>query len=112
VERRYSFDYVNDQAELDRQIQAKSPGDVEGYRRFLAYSEELLQEGYIKLGTAPFLSFSSMLRAAAGADQAAGLALGPRQGGGLHQGAAPAAGVSFHTCWLEAIRSRRPPSTL
>ncbi|MDP8916645.1 MAG: phytoene desaturase [Pseudomonadota bacterium] len=60
----YSFDYVNDQAELDRQIRAKSPRDVEGYRRFLAYSEELLQEGYIKLGAAPFLSFSSMLRAA------------------------------------------------
>jgi len=33
------FDYVNDQAELDRQIAAKNPGDVEGYRRFLKFSE-------------------------------------------------------------------------
>src|SRR5215469_7378896 len=42
-----TFDYVNDQAELDRQIAARSPGDVAGYRRFLGYSEELLREGYV-----------------------------------------------------------------
>ena len=33
------FDYVNDQAELDRQIAEFDPRDVEGYRRFLAYSQ-------------------------------------------------------------------------
>ena len=60
----YSFDYVNDQAELDRQIAARSPADVAGYKRFLSYSEELLEEGYVKLGAVPFLEFSSMLRAA------------------------------------------------
>lgn len=60
----FRFDYVNDQAEIDRQIRAKSPADVEGYRRFLAYSEELFHEGYEKLGAVPFLSFSSMIKAA------------------------------------------------
>ncbi len=60
----FVFDYVNDQAELDRQIGAACPADVDGYRRFLAYSEELLAEGYVKLGAAPFLAFSSMIRAA------------------------------------------------
>jgi len=59
----YSFDYVNDQAELDRQIGAKSPADVAGYQRFLAYSKELLEEGYVKLGAVPFLSVSSMIAA-------------------------------------------------
>ncbi|WP_374274650.1 phytoene desaturase [Brevundimonas sp.] len=58
------FDYVNDQGELDRQIAARNPADVEGYRRFLAYSEELLQEGYVKLGAKPFLDFASMIKAA------------------------------------------------
>jgi phytoene desaturase len=58
------FDYVNDQAELDRQIEARNPEDVQGYRRFLAYSEALYQEGYLKLGTVPFLSFWSMIKAA------------------------------------------------
>ncbi|MGH7125586.1 MAG: phytoene desaturase, partial [Stellaceae bacterium] len=58
------FDYVNDQAELDRQIAARSPRDVEGYRRFLAYSEALLAEGYVKLGHVPFPDFRSMMRVA------------------------------------------------
>ncbi|MEM6849565.1 MAG: phytoene desaturase [Pseudomonadota bacterium] len=58
------FDYVNDQAELDRQIAERNPKDVHGYRRFLKYSEELYEEGYIKLGTAPFLDFKSMVKAA------------------------------------------------
>ncbi|RYF95110.1 MAG: phytoene desaturase, partial [Caulobacteraceae bacterium] len=59
-----TFDYVNDQAELDRQIGARNPADVEGYKRFLKYSEELFQEGYVKLGHVPFLDFKSMIVAA------------------------------------------------
>ena len=58
------FVYANDQAALDRQIAQRSPADVEGYRRFLAYSERLLEEGYIKLGHVPFPDFRSMLRVA------------------------------------------------
>lgn len=58
------FDYVNDQEELDRQIAARNPADVEGYRKFLAYSEDVLQNGYIELGAVPFLNFSSMVKAA------------------------------------------------
>ena len=60
----YRFDYADDQARLDAQIAAKSPEDVEGYRRFLAYSYELYREGYERLGTVPFLNFGSMLKAA------------------------------------------------
>ena len=58
------FDYVNDQDELDRQIVARNPADKEGYRRFLAYSQDLLKEGYLKLGAVPFLDFASMVKAA------------------------------------------------
>ncbi|WMS43365.1 phytoene desaturase [Acuticoccus sp. MNP-M23] len=58
------FDYVNDQAELDRQIEARNPKDVVGYRKFLAYSEALYHEGYEKLGAVPFLDFKSMIRVA------------------------------------------------
>jgi phytoene desaturase len=60
----YRFDYVNDQAVLDRQIAEKSPGDVAGYRDFLKYSQALLEEGYVKLGAAPFLDFRSMVKVA------------------------------------------------
>lgn len=60
----FRFDYADDQEALDRQISAKSPPDVEGYRRFLAYSADLYREGYEKLGTVPFLNVGSMLKVA------------------------------------------------
>lgn len=60
----YRFDYVNDQDALDRQIAEKSPEDVDGYKRFLAYSEDLYREGYEKLGAVPFLRFWDMVKAA------------------------------------------------
>ncbi|HXQ17661.1 MAG TPA: phytoene desaturase [Caulobacteraceae bacterium] len=58
------FDYVNDQEELDRQIAAKNPADVEGYRRFLKFSEAVYDEGYKRLGGVPFLKITDMLAAA------------------------------------------------
>ena len=58
------FDYANDQAALDAQIAARNPADVAGYRRFLDYSRAVFKEGYLKLGTVPFLSFRSMVQAA------------------------------------------------
>lgn len=59
-----SFDYTNDDARLTEQIARLDPRDVEGYRRFLAYSAGVFVEGYEKLGAVPFLDFRSMLRAA------------------------------------------------
>lgn len=57
------FDYDNDQARLEAQIRRINPRDVEGYRQFLAYSKAVFKEGYLKLGSVPFLSFRDMLRA-------------------------------------------------
>jgi phytoene desaturase len=57
------FDYANDQQALDRQIHARNPADVAGYQRFLAYSKAVFEEGYLKLGAVPFLSFRDMLAA-------------------------------------------------
>ncbi|MEM6538241.1 MAG: phytoene desaturase [Pseudomonadota bacterium] len=60
----FSFDYCQDEASLLSQIEAKSPDDVEGYKRFHDYSEDLYVEGYQKLGAVPFLNFWSMIKAA------------------------------------------------
>lgn len=60
----FYFDYHNDIDNTLRQIQNKNPKDVEGYKRLLAYSRDVMNEGYIKLGTEPFLNFASMLKAA------------------------------------------------
>jgi phytoene desaturase len=57
------LDYDNDQQRLEGQIARFNPRDVEGYRRFLDYSRAVFREGYLKLGTVPFLSFRDMLRA-------------------------------------------------
>lgn len=59
-----TFDYVNDDEILARQIEALEPADVEGYGHFLQYAEGVYVEGYEKLGAVPFLDFKSMLRAA------------------------------------------------
>ena len=59
----FKFDYADDQDAIDRQIALKSPQDVEGYRRFLKYSQDVYREGYEKLGTVPFLHFKSMIKA-------------------------------------------------
>ncbi|NDF15988.1 FAD-dependent oxidoreductase, partial [bacterium] len=45
----YRFDYSNDLEGTLSQIRAKSPGDEDGYREFLKYSEEVFNEGYTKL---------------------------------------------------------------
>ncbi|MGI9401091.1 MAG: phytoene desaturase family protein, partial [Rhizobiaceae bacterium] len=58
------FDYSDNQERLDTEIAKFSQADVEGYRRFLAYSEDLYHEGYEKLGTVPFLHFRQMISAA------------------------------------------------
>jgi phytoene desaturase len=58
------FDYSNDADALMRQIAARNPADVDGYRRFLAYAELVFDQGYTKLAHVPFLDLWSMVRAA------------------------------------------------
>ncbi len=58
------FDYSNDSEALMRQIAARNPADVDGYRRFLAYAEQVFDQGYTKLAHVPFLDLWSMVRAA------------------------------------------------
>ncbi len=58
------FDYVQSEAALVEQIRRISPDDVDGYRRFAAYSRKVFQKGYVELGAKPFLRFRDMVRAA------------------------------------------------
>lgn len=60
----YTFDYDNDIPALETQIRKKNPVDVNGYRNFFKYSQDVYKEGYEKLGTVPFLNFSQMVTAA------------------------------------------------
>ena len=58
------FDYVNEADALEREIATFNPADLDGYRRFHDYSEQVYQEGYLRLGTVPFLKLGQMLQAA------------------------------------------------
>ncbi|WP_439568658.1 phytoene desaturase [Sphingopyxis sp.] len=59
-----NFDYSNDDAALNAEIAKLNPADVAGYEKFLTYSKGVYEEGYVKLGSAAFLDFSSMIKAA------------------------------------------------
>jgi phytoene desaturase len=59
-----TFDYSNDEAQLKSEIEKLNPKDVDGYARFLEYSKGVHDEGYVKLGSAAFLDFASMIKAA------------------------------------------------
>ena len=59
-----NFDYSNDAAALNAEIARLNPADVAGYEKFLTYSKGVYEEGYVKLGSAAFLDFASMIKAA------------------------------------------------
>lgn len=59
-----NFDYSNDDENLRKEIAKLDPADVAGYDKFLEFSAGVYEEGYVKLGTVPFLDFKSMLKAA------------------------------------------------
>lgn len=57
-----TFDYVGDADELEDQIRKISPTDLDGYRRFYAYTKKVFAKGYEELGAATFLRFGDMLK--------------------------------------------------
>ncbi len=59
-----NFDYSNDEVNLRNEIAKLNPSDVDGYERFLEYAAGVHEEGYVKLGSAAFLDFGSMIKAA------------------------------------------------
>jgi phytoene desaturase len=57
----FRFDYSDDLPAVERQIAAKSPEDVAGYRRFRRYTDEVFRQGYEKLAHVPFDNPWSMI---------------------------------------------------
>jgi phytoene desaturase len=59
-----SFNYDGDPVLMRQQIAALAPDDVDGYHRFLRYSERVFKAGYEGLVSTPFLRFADMVRVA------------------------------------------------
>jgi phytoene desaturase len=57
-----SLDYVGDSPRMLEQIRQLCPEDEQGYLRFVEYSREVFQRGYVELAATPFLRFWDMVR--------------------------------------------------
>ena len=56
------FDYSGDPERMCAQIRELSPGDVEGYERFVGMSERIFNVGFEQLAHVPFGSWTDMAR--------------------------------------------------
>jgi phytoene desaturase len=56
------FNYTGDPAAMRAEIARFSPGDVEGYQRFMRASEAIFRVGFEKLGHVPFSAWTDMAR--------------------------------------------------
>lgn len=56
------FDYTGDPAAMREEVRRLSPGDVEGYERFLSMSEEIFKVGFEELAHVPFSRWTDMAR--------------------------------------------------
>jgi phytoene desaturase len=58
------FDCVADDGAMKREVARISPGDVDGYERFMRHSEAIFRVGFERLAHAPFGSFADMAKVA------------------------------------------------
>lgn len=56
------FDYSGDPAAMRAEVARLSPGDVDGFERFMAVSQEIYATGFEQLGDVPFSSWTDMAR--------------------------------------------------
>jgi phytoene desaturase len=56
------FNYTGDAAAMRAEVAKLSPGDVEGYERFMRTSKEICRVGFEQLGDVPFSTLADMAR--------------------------------------------------
>lgn len=56
------FDYNGNPDFIHDQIAQVSPGDVEGYKRFISTTKAIFEKGFVELADQPFLGVGDMLR--------------------------------------------------
>ncbi|MEX0661887.1 MAG: phytoene desaturase [Balneolaceae bacterium] len=59
-----NFDYNNDHEFTLGEIEKRSPGDKDGYEKFLGTTKAIFDKGFVELGDKPFLKFTDMLKVA------------------------------------------------
>ena len=56
------FDYNDQMAFVQSEIEKWNPADKEGYRKFIDTTKAIFQKGFVELSDKPFLKFTDMLR--------------------------------------------------
>ncbi len=56
------FDYTGDPERMRAEVERFAPGDLDGYHRYMAASEEIFRVGFEQLSYKPFNRFTDMLR--------------------------------------------------
>jgi phytoene desaturase len=56
------FNYTGDPAQMRAEVAKLSPGDVDGYERFMRASREICRVGFEQLGDVPFTTVADMVR--------------------------------------------------
>ncbi len=59
-----SFDYNNDHEFTLSEIEKRSPGDKDGYEKFLGTTKAIFDKGFVELADKPFLKFMDMMKVA------------------------------------------------
>ena len=85
-----SFDCTGDPGAMRAEVARLSPGDVDGYERFMRLSETTCRIGFEQLGDVPFGSWTDMVAGRTGPAPAWRLSQRSRPGQPLHQGRAAA----------------------
>lgn len=58
------FDYNGDEQFILNQIEARHPGDKDGYQQFMKTTKAIFQKGFVELADKPFLHLTDMLKVA------------------------------------------------
>jgi phytoene desaturase len=59
-----AFNYNGDPDYIHSQIEEWSPGDVEGYKKFMSTTRAIFEKGFLELADKPFLKWTDMLKVA------------------------------------------------
>lgn len=58
------FDYNSDHDFILSEIKKRSPGDVQGYEKFIKTTKPIFEKGFVELADKPFLKFTDMIKVA------------------------------------------------
>lgn len=105
------FDYCGDADKMVEEVRKFSPGDIDGYLRFVAESEKIFRVGFEQLGDVPFGRLTDMLKIVPAMMKLRSHLTVYQMVKRFIKSDELRTVLSFHPLLVGAIRTRRPRST-